>query len=85
MSIAEVNKTKDFTTVTEHVLLPHNKTTRVPLGTLPCKFVRVDFEKGTPIAVKKLKLSGCRIEETENCMGIGYSRAILKNPHGILY
>ena len=85
ISIAENNKKSDYTIVAEHALLPHNKRVRVRLGTLSCKFLKIDFERGTPIAVKKLELCGCRIEEAENCVGLGYSKAILKNTHGIVY
>src|SRR5690242_14810705 len=74
--IAETNKAADFTLVTENFLLPHNKTTRVPLGTLPCKFVKVVFSRGAPISVKKLEVCGCRIEQAENCIGLGYTNAI---------
>ncbi len=85
IKIAETNKASDYTVVVENQLLPHNKTTRIPLGTLPCKFVKVIFEKGTPISVKKVEVYGCRIEQAESCMGLGYASAILQNPHGIIY
>ena len=51
--IGEVNKTSDFTVVAEQQLLPHGKVVRIPLGTLPCKYLKVTFEKGTPISVKR--------------------------------
>ena len=85
IKIAETNKSSDYTVVAKNCLLPHNKTTRVPLGTLPCKFIKIVFNKGTPISVKKLEVYGCRIEQAESCMGLGYASAILQNPHGIVY
>ena len=51
--IAEVNKASDYTVVIEHQLLPHGKLVRIPLGTLPCKYLKITFEKGTPISVKR--------------------------------
>ncbi len=55
VKIAETDRPSDYTTVVEGQLLPHDKATRVPLGTLPCKYIKILFTKGTPIAIKGYK------------------------------
>ena len=65
----EGDKKKHFTPVVIDKPLRTKKTNTVAVGTLPCRFIKLDFgssKVGSAVCVKGLKLIGCNQMEEES-------------------
>ena len=58
----EGDRKKHFTPVVVDKTLRTKKTNTVPVGTLPCRYIKLDFgpsKVGSAVSVKGLKVIGC--------------------------
>jgi hypothetical protein len=68
-----------------NVILPHNKAKQISLGTLPCRFIKLNFHKGAPISVKSITAYGCDVLDTELSLGMGAYSVFVEKAHKIVY
>lgn len=65
ISLAMEDRKEKFTEVVTNYQVPHNKRKSVSTGTFPAQYIRIDFLKGAPIAVKGVKVFGCNVNEAD--------------------
>ena len=81
------NKKSQYIEVVNKYTLPHYKQKSITVGSFPSKFIKLEFTKGTPIAIKGIQVYGCAFSEVDRTMqmGIDATQLLVQNANSLIY
>ncbi|KAM3143076.1 hypothetical protein pb186bvf_004894 [Paramecium bursaria] len=77
-------KSGPYIPIHERKLFPRGKLRPIPLGSVPCRFIKIQINKGVNIQIKQIKLIGTfseQISEIDN----KHFKMLVTNPQRIIY
>lgn len=66
-------------------IITHSKLRRVQTGSLPCRFVKIDFIEGDVRLVQELNLFGCRASDLKSDLSVEDTELFLNHPYTFIY
>lgn len=81
------SKKGPYMKVCDKVNIPHGDERVLKVGCLPCKYMMLEMEKGTPVrdAYRNIELYGVYYKEMDQVMGEGYSEILFDSAYDIIY
>lgn len=80
LSVAETNKRRSFVQTCSGVRTRHNAWVELRPGSLPCRFIKIECLKGTPISIQSIKVMGIPGQSMHAALGPGYQALLVRKP-----
>ena len=85
VQVSTKKKASSFLTVFDNMRLPHDRSTSLDIGHVPCKFVRLICHRGNPIGIERLSCHGITLTDLRMHCSPALAPLLFDKPLGILF
>ncbi len=80
LSVAEKNQRRSWVDTCRGVRTRHNAWIELRPGSLPCRYIKIECLKGTPVSIQSIKVMGIPGQSMHVALGPGYQALLVRKP-----